>query len=109
MRVGIVGPMGPDYFADNLGDALERAGHSVTQLGPARPANRTRPGSRVSMLARQAMPRWDERVQAPLVRRALDAECAVVISVDAYLMPNPVRQLQRGGARVALWFPDHVG
>jgi hypothetical protein len=32
MRVGVVGPAGPDRFADNIGDALGRAGHAVTKL-----------------------------------------------------------------------------
>ena len=35
VRIGVVGPMGPDYFAENVGDALHRIGHLVTQLGPA--------------------------------------------------------------------------
>lgn len=39
MRVGVVGPVCPDYFADNVGDALDRIGHVATQLGPARPGS----------------------------------------------------------------------
>jgi hypothetical protein len=33
MRVGVIGPWSPDYFADNIGDALSRIGHLVVQLG----------------------------------------------------------------------------
>ena len=34
-RIGVIGPVAPDYFAENVGDALQRLGHVVTQLGAA--------------------------------------------------------------------------
>ncbi len=108
MRIGVVGPVAPDYFADNIGDALHRMGHVVTQLGPARPRHRSRLVTGAAMLARQALPRLDERAQHRIVRTSLDAGCEIVINVDAGLMPGTVTRLRRGGARVAFWFPDHV-
>ena len=36
-RIGVIGPVGLDRFAENVGDALQRLGHVVTQLGAARP------------------------------------------------------------------------
>ncbi len=108
MRVGVIGPSGPDRFAANIGDALSRIGHVVTQLGPARPRYRGRLTTSAAMLARQALPQLDERAQRRIVRTALDAECEAVINVDAYLMPDAVSRISRGGARVAFWFPDHV-
>jgi spore maturation protein CgeB len=60
------------------------------------------------MLARQTMPRLDERAQHKIVRTALQADCDVVINLDAWLMPDAVTRLRCGGVRVAFWFPDHV-
>jgi spore maturation protein CgeB len=108
MRVGVVGPVGPDSFADNIGDALHRMGHVVTQLGQARVPPLGRLAGNLALVARQAVPRLDERAQRRIVRSALDADCQVVINLDARLMPGTVSQLRRAGARVVFWFPDHV-
>lgn len=108
MRVGVVGPMAPDYFADNVGNSLESMGHLVTQLGSARAEYRLGNITRVVQLARQAMPRLDEFAQQRIVKAALDKKCEVVISLDGSLMPTTVTRLRRGGARVVLWFPDAV-
>jgi spore maturation protein CgeB len=108
VQVGIVGPVEPDYFADNIGDALKRIGHDVSQLGPARPHSRLRVKSKIATLARQAVPALDSRVQGSIVKAALEARCGVVISVDADLAPAAVTRLRREGVRVAFWFPDHV-
>ena len=107
-RIGVIGPVAPDYFAENIGDALQRLGHSVTQLGPAHTRGRSQLVNRVSALARQALPRVDERAQNRIVEGALDADCEVVINVDAYLVPSAVTRLKSSGARAAFWFPDHV-
>ena len=109
MRVGVIGPMGPDYFAENMSDALERGGHIVTHLGTTSPSYRS---SRVlttsRMLAWQALPALDERGQRQIVRAAVAAGCTFVINIDGGLMPSTVRSLKRAGMRVAFWFPDHV-
>jgi spore maturation protein CgeB len=98
----------PDYFAENVGDALQRLGHVVTQLGPAHPRSRSQLVDRAVGLARQALPRLDERAQDRIVRVAIQAGCEIVINVDAYLVPRVVSRLKSSGARVAFWFPDHV-
>jgi spore maturation protein CgeB len=108
MRVGVVGPMGLDRSAENVSDALRRMGHDVTPLGPARARHRGKFTRRFAELARQGLPRFDERAQRRIVRDSLDADCEVVINLDLYLMPGAVAGLRRGGARVAFWFPDHV-
>lgn len=108
MRVGVVGPVGPERFAENVGDAAQRLGHQVTLLGPARAHYRGRNKTLVATFTCQALPRLEERAQHRLVQRSLDAACDVVISVDLRLMPAAVSGLKRGGARVAFWFPDHV-
>jgi spore maturation protein CgeB len=107
MRIGVIGEAGQDRFANNIGDALRRVDHAVTQLGPALPhAGRL---SSLVLLARQAEPRLAERAQRRIVRSALAACCDVVINVDARLMPSAVTELKRAGVRVAFWYPDHVG
>jgi len=108
VRVGVVGPAAPDYFADNVGDALRNMGHTVTQLGSARPRTRTRITSGIAAISRQALPRIDDRVQHRIVRTVLDARCEVVVNLDSHLLPGAVAELKRGGVRVAFWFPDAV-
>jgi spore maturation protein CgeB len=107
-RIGVIGTVAPDYFADNVGDALERLGHVVTQLGAARSRGRSRLFNRAGGLARQALPRLDERAQDPIVRAALRSDCEIVINLDAHLVPPVVNRLKSSGARVAFWFPDSV-
>lgn len=106
MRIGVVGPMGPDDFAENIGETLRAMGHTVTSVGS--PYTRCRSGltTRADALARQALPRVDEWAQRRIVRAALNAECEVIINVDARIMPGTVTRLKRSGARVAFWFPD---
>jgi len=108
VQVGVVGPLAPDYFAENVRDALEHSGLVVAHLGTARPHHRSRLLSTSRMLATQALPSLDERGQRHIVRAAVDAGCEVVINLDQGLMPGTVRQLKRAGMRVAFWFPDSV-
>jgi spore maturation protein CgeB len=107
-KIGVIGPVAPDYFAENVGDALERIGHEVTQLGAAHPRGHSRLTYRVSTLARQALPRLDAHAQDQIVRTALKAGCEIVISLDANLVPSAVSRLKSSGIRVAFWFPDAV-
>ena len=107
-RIGVIGPVAPDYFAENVSDALQRLGHVVTPLGPAHPCGRSRLVDHVAGLARQALPRLDERAQEGIVRAALSAGCEIVINLDAHLMPPMVTRLRSSGARTAFWFPDSV-
>ena len=108
MRIGVIGPMGPDDFAENVSDTLKRQGHIVTHLGTTRLCHRSRIITTSRALARQALPALDERCQRQIVRAAVAADCTVVINVDGDLMPSTVRSLKRAGMRVALWFPDSV-
>ena len=107
-RIGVIGPVAPDDFADNVGDTLQRLGHVVTQLGPARPRSRGRLVGHAARLTRQALPRLDELAQDRIVRAALSADCEIVINVDSPLVPSVVTRLRSSGARVAFWFPDHL-
>ena len=109
MRIGIVGPdSSPDSFPANIIDALRAMGHDP---GLAR-LDCTRVGGRYSSVAtmaiRNALPALDERAQLRIARAALHAECEIVINLEQRLMPGVVRELQRNGIKVAMWFPDHA-
>ncbi len=108
MRIGIIGESGADYFADNVGDAFDRAGHVVTQLGPARRQAGFRWQALAESLVRQGFPDLDERAQGRISAAALRAGCELVVSLDSRLMPGPVARLKRAGVKVAFWFPDAV-
>jgi len=108
MKIGVIGPMGGEQFAENVADALRRMGHQVTQLGPANPSHRNRHVHNAAMIAWMAFPDIDERAQRRIARSAHEAECEVVINIDLRLMPDIVARIRRGGARVIFWFPDPV-
>jgi spore maturation protein CgeB len=107
VRVGVVGSAGPDEFAANIGDALQRLGHQAVCLGPGL-AHGSGPASRASVLTRQAFPRWDEWTQRRIARIALDTGCEAVINIDVGLTPSVVTRLRRNRVRMAFWFPDAV-
>jgi spore maturation protein CgeB len=107
MRIGIVGSAWPDSFADNIIDSLRAMGHQPVSVGSSHSLG----GSYTSAMAglvRNALPALDARLQRRVVREARDAACEIVISTEQRLAPDIVRQLQRGGAKVGLWFPDAV-
>jgi spore maturation protein CgeB len=108
VRVGVIGRISQDYFADNVIDALQHMGHNVTHLGCARPDHRYKIVGWISTTMRQGMPRLDEQLQQGIARAAIEARCEVVISLEALLVPGVVRQLRRYGIRTAFWFPDAV-
>ena len=107
MRIGVVGPVDSDSFADNIASALADMGHDPMRLGPLY-ARRGHYYSRVSTLIRYALPALDERLQRDVARAALAAECEIVINVDQRLMPSSVRDMRQAGIKVCIWFPDAV-
>lgn len=108
VRVGVIGPVMRDYFADNVIDALQHMGHSVTHLGCTRPPRRYQVSAWIATTMREGLPRLDEQLQRRMIRAALDTSCEIIISLDASLMPGIVNQLRQHGIRMAFWFPDHV-
>jgi spore maturation protein CgeB len=109
VRVGVIGPVARDVFAENIANALEHLGHSVTRLGPAGPYSRSRMVNQAATLARQAIPHLDEHAQGRIAGTAVRADCEIIINVDSRLLPATVTRLKSAGIRVAFWFPDHVG
>ena len=107
MRIGIVGPNFTDSFASNIIDGLLALGHAPVPLGSSYKVG-GRYASVVSMTIRNALPALDERAQLHIARAALHAECQIVINLEQRLMPSVVRELQRNGIKVAMWFPDAI-
>jgi spore maturation protein CgeB len=108
VRIGVIGPVAPDYFADNVIDALQRMGHLVTPLGQGREVYSSRLASQVAGVVKGMLPRLDERAQRQLIRAAGEADCEIIVNVDPAVLPGTVRRLRRSGARVVFWFPGHV-
>lgn len=107
MRIGVIGPTWPDSFAFNIIDALPSMGHDPVPLGSSYAVGGLY-ATRASWMIRNALPSVDERAQRRLVRAARDNECEVIINIEQRLLPQVVGQLRRNGAKVALWFPDHL-
>ncbi len=105
MRIGIVGPTWPDSFPANIIDTLPAMGHEPVALGSSFSVGNPYT-SAVSIAVKNMLPALDERGQRQLVRRALEAECEIVINLEQRLMPGVVDQLRRNGVKVAMWFPD---
>ena len=108
MRIGVIGRVERDMFAANIAEAVDDAGHIAVPLGPARASHRLKITGRLAAISLEALPHLDQQAQRRIVHAAADAACELVISADARMMPESVAGLRRGGARVALWFPDAV-
>lgn len=108
MRIGVIGPLGEDNFAENICDSLRRMGHVVAPLGPAGPGYRSWLMNSSTAIVRQALPSLDERLQRHIASEAASMGCDIVINIDSRLMPGTVTRLKRNGMRVAFWFPDPV-
>jgi spore maturation protein CgeB len=107
MRIGIVGPTWPDSFAVNIIDSLGAMGHQPLSVGSTYSFGNPYT-SAAAALIRGAVPALDERAQRRVLRAALDAECEIVIVLEQRLVPEIVRELRRGGIKVAMWFPDSL-
>ena len=107
MRIGVIGATWPDAFAAHIIAGLSALGHDPVPLGSFNWLGGPYT-SRAASIVRKALPALDERGQQRIARSALENDCEVVITVEQHLMAGAVRQLRRGGAKVALWFPDSL-
>jgi spore maturation protein CgeB len=105
MRIGVIGPAYQDAFANNILENVRDMGHDGIELGSAYTSHGFT-AIRMLSFVYGAFPDVHDRVQLRVARKALDQECDLVISVDLGLSPATVQQLQRDGAKVALWYPD---
>jgi hypothetical protein len=107
MRIGVIGPMYPDSFADNVTDSLRRMGHEVDPLGSTYRTNRSKVGGVVTQLA-QGSHSATLRLQQGVVGRATSTRYDVVIALEGTLLPEAVERIRRNGSAVAVWFADAV-
>lgn len=105
-RVGVIGPLYPDSFADNVRDSLSAMGIEAVVLGTPRPETRFGKVNAAVAMAAQASDRFDQAIQGRVLNRALAAECDLVINVHEDLSPTVVRTLRGADVPVAMWFPD---
>lgn len=108
-RVGVVGPVFPDSFADNIVDSLRAMGHEPISLGPATRPIGGRFVNRLVEVGAQAFGMVELALQQHVISMARNSRPELVISIDAGLLPRTVEALRTTGARVALWFPDALG
>lgn len=108
MRVGVIGPMDPDSFADNIFESIRSMGFEAHHLGTPRPAFKVNKASAAYDFAARAFPTIDERFQAHLAKKAVEWECDLVISTQSELMPSTVEAFRAAGIPIVLWFPDAV-
>lgn len=107
-KIMVIGPDHPDSFADNVGDTLRRIGHDVLLAGSARLRLRSPRLSNAVNLLRERASNLDARMQRHLVSAAGEFGPQIVLSLERTVQPATVAALKRGGASVALWFPDAV-
>lgn len=107
MKIAVIGPQFPDSFADNIVDSLRSMGHEAVAIGPVYPLSNTKLGANAVDLARRFTP-LEIGLQKRLASRVLAVSPEVVLTVEGSLLPATVAKLRSDGARVALWFPDHV-
>lgn len=108
MRVGVIGPMWPDSLADNIVDCLGDLAVTPVALGPAGPDGSGRLAARTVQTVARFGAETVALVQRPLLRRAREAACDVIINVDQSLVPQIVAGLKRTAAQVVLWYPDSM-
>lgn len=108
MRIGVIGKVGPDLFAENVGQALQRLGHDVAMFGSARGRVRGKLANRALDFARGAYVPLDARLQSFLAQAVIASDPDLIISLDSRLSPEAVTQIRRSGIRTAFWFPDAV-
>ena len=108
MRVGVIGPVEPDSFADNIVHSLSQLGVTPVPLGPMGPDLTSTILNRTMFAIRGLSAEFEEVAQRSLLRRSRDSQCDVIINVQSWAMPSTIRALKATGAWVCLWFPDAV-
>jgi spore maturation protein CgeB len=107
-KVMVIGPLDADSFADNIVDTLRRMGHDVVAAGPARPRLTSAKVQNLISILGDRLPRQDAFLQRHLIATGRRFRPDLVLTTDRTLQREVITELRAGGAKVALWFPDHV-
>jgi len=105
VKIGVVGPLDADSFADNIVCCMPDLGHEVVALGPAGPVTRGSLGV-LAEVVRRSSARGEEIYQRPLVHRLRNEKFDLIINVQQSLMPRTVLAIRRNASKVCLWYPD---
>jgi spore maturation protein CgeB len=110
LRVGVIGPMFPDSFAENVAVGFEDLGHQAVVLGSGRPAfaDFSALGGMVGDLALRSAALRARLQRGPLVSAAVAHDVDLVVNIDASVAPEVIADLKRRVPRVVFWFPDGV-
>ena len=108
MRVGVVGPLSADSLATNILHCLQDLDVTPIPLYSQGPINQ----GKLTKYSLEALRRLGAEgelfTQRPIAKRALEAECDVVINTLQALMPEVIQPMKDAGIKVAVWYPDHV-
>jgi hypothetical protein len=107
VKIGVIGPMFPDSFADNVTDSLRRMGHQADPLGSIYRSNRSKAGGLLTQLA-QSSRSATLRLQQRIADKATSTRYDLVIALEATLLPESVDRIRRSGSAVAVWFAEPV-
>lgn len=108
MRVMVIGPLNPDSFADNVSETLARMGHEVFAVGPARPRGIVAAMRTPMHVISDHLAELDHLRQRRLATLVKRLQPDAVLTLDRRLHKSVIAAAKDGGARTALWFPDHV-
>jgi spore maturation protein CgeB len=107
VRVGIIGPAGPDDFADNIASALNSMGHEPVNLGIPYPRSRGRLAAGAVDVLRKAGP-LDSAFHSRVVRRARETKPDLIVNVLGRFETGALAKIRSSCGVMALWFPDSV-
>lgn len=118
MKILVIGRQFPDSFARNISETFRDMGYDVftyqeSQLFPRLRPVRSLGGDRVlreieSLLIR-GFPKMEERVHRPLLRLVTKIKPDFVLNTYNSIPPWVIDAIKDiSGAKVALWFPDHL-
>lgn len=110
LRILVIGEVFPDSFAENVAVSLADAGHETKLVSPFRPpldgSGRLSSRLRVEL---PSSPRLALRAQRHVIEAYEGQRPDLILNVDFRLSVPIVRELARGEAPLAFWFPDSRG
>ncbi len=110
MKILLYGKIFPDSFARNIAVTLERMAHTVCALEDSpQLRHRNRYWQAFWWFLPRVVPALEARGHRRLLQAAREFSPDLILLTDGLVPPAVVKELRRrSGARIALWFPDHL-